>query len=239
MNNKNKGVLLFGGTGSRLENLSRITNKHILPVGNKPMGQWNVEKLVNSGVEDILIITGKEHMGDIVSYFGSGQEFNCKFTYKVQEEAGGIAQALRLVDGFVNEDEFFWVILGDNITNFPLPKIKKPFIITSKCVKDPERFGVLHKRYNNLGFYIKEKPKNPETNQAICGIYGYTYNKNFKDYLFNLEKSDRGEIEVTDLNNLILKTENWICMDLEDYDWSDAGTLESYKKVNQWEWIWK
>lgn len=239
MNNK-KGILLLGGRGSRLKNLSRITNKHLLPVGNKPMAQWNVEKLVDSGVEDILIITGKDHMGDIVSYFGSGSEFGCKFTYKVQEEAGGIAQALRLVEGFVTEDEFFWVILGDNIFSFDLPDYRftramQPDIkLFTKSVDDPERFGVLHEGV------ITEKPKNPKTNKAILGVYGYRYSENFKNILWDLEKSDRGEVEVTDLNNKILSNSSLQSVsDVGGEYWSDAGTLDSYKKVNQWEWVWE
>ncbi len=236
---KEKGVILAGGSGSRLDNLSRITNKHLLPVGTKPMLQWNVEKLVDAGVKDILIITGKDHLGSIVSYFGSGSNFKCKFTYKVQDEAGGIAQALLLVDGFVKKNEFFWVILGDNISNYPLPSLDCfPFVLMTKVVSDPERFGVLVDD-DVHGDYIEEKPEDPESKKAVCGIYGYTYTKNFKGYLGSLEKSDRGEVEVTDLNNLILRNEKWITYELDDFEWSDAGTLESYKKVNQWDWVWK
>ena len=240
MGSVKKGVLLLGGSGSRLENLSKITNKHLLPVGNKPMAQWNVEKLVNTGIEDILIVTGKEHLGDIVAYFGSGKDFGCKFTYKVQDEAGGIAQALQLVDGFVEQDEFFWVILGDNIFNFEIPNlnvirsIPPEIYLYTKVVEDPERFGVY---YEGI---IEEKPENPKSNQAVLGIYGYTYNTDFKSIIFGLEKSDRGEIEVTDLNNQILDNSTFqTIQEITDEDWSDAGTLESYKKVNQWEWVWK
>lgn len=249
MNNK-KGILLLGGMAQRMSPLNRITNKHMLPVGNKPMAQWNVEKLVESGAEDILIVTGKEHLGDIVSYFGSGSEFGCKFTYKVQEEAGGIAQALRLVDGFVNKDEFFWVILGDNISDVKLTNIgpnletyelsKKDNVLFYTEVSDPERFGVLTEEKHSGKFSIIEKPKNPESNKIVCGYYGYTYTSKFKDMLFGLEKSDRGEIEITDVNNWIIKNNpgRVLFNSISGY-WSDAGTLESYKKVNQWKWVWE
>ena len=119
-----KALLLLGGTGTRLGNLTKsgMVNKHLLPIGTKPMAQWNVEKLVNAGYDDILMVTGGEHIGGIAEYFEGGSRFGAKFTYKVQEEAGGIAQAIRLMEGFVDEGEFFLVILGDNIFDDDLSK---------------------------------------------------------------------------------------------------------------------
>ena len=245
-----KGILLCGGTGSRLKDLSRITNKHMLPVGKKPMMQWNVEKLVYAGIKDILIVTGKEHLGDIVTYFGGGSEFGCNFTYKVQEEAGGIAHALRLIDGFVGDGEFFWVVLGDNVSDvelsnvLPNPVNLKPqeysnvLYYTNVC--DPERFGVLTKDLKTSKFHIVEKPVNPESNNIVCGFYGYTYTEEFKDMLFDLKKSDRGEVEITDVNNWVLENNpKSVGFCAISGDWSDAGTLESYQNVNSWGWVWK
>jgi len=237
MNKLNKGVILAGGTGSRLYPLNKITNKHLLPVGKKPMIQWNVEKLVDGGIIDILIITGKEHMGDIVSYLGSGSDFGCNFTYKVQDEAGGIAQALQLVEGFIGMDEFFWVILGDNILNFSLPEVveEKSLVLFTKSVEDPQRFGV----YSDGN--ITEKPEKPKGDKAVLGVYGYKYDTHFKCAIKGLTKSERGEVEVTDLNNKLLSLDFNVTsiIDIGELCWSDAGTLESYQKVNRWEWVWK
>jgi len=227
-----KGVLLLGGSGSRLFPLNEVCNKHLINVGGKPMAQWNVEKFVDAGIFDILIITGKEHMGSIVSYFGSGSEFGCNFTYKVQEEAGGIADAIKLVKGFVEDDEQFYVILGDNIFEDELATEEFTYLFEIQLyateVDDPERFGVF-----NLDNTITEKPKNPETNKIVCGIYGYRYNENFRKVLYGLKKSKRGELEVTDLNNGIIEKGNLSLIVMDGY-WTDAGTHESLKLANKY-----
>jgi len=235
-NKVNKGVILMGGSGSRLYPLNEVCNKHLINVGGKPMAQWNVELLVESGVDDILIITGKEHMGSIVSYFGGGEEFGCKFTYKVQTEAGGIAQALKLVDGFVHKDEFFFTLLGDNIfeDNIITHEINSNtnIMLVTKDVEDPERYGVMNADLT----HIVEKPTNPETNLAVVGLYGYKFTETFKNILFGLEKSDRSEIEVTDLNNYILdkSSSNQIVITKLNGYWTDAGTHESLKVANEY-----
>ena len=143
-----KGVVLAGGTGSRLFPLTKVTNKHLLPVWNQPMIYYPVKKLVESGINEIMIVTGVEHMGDIVSLLGSGKEFGCQFTYRVQDEAGGIAQALGLCQQFVGQDKFA-VILGDNIFSDSIRTAVKEFEkspaqarVFLKEVEDPERFGV-------------------------------------------------------------------------------------------------
>lgn len=230
-----KGVILMGGSGSRLSPLNRVCNKHLINVGGKPMAQWGVDKFIEADITDILIITGKEHMGSVVSYFGSGAEFGCKFTYKVQDAAGGIAQALQLVDGFVEHNEQFFTILGDNIFEDRLPvshmSDSTRILLTSKKVKDPERFGVIDPK----DMSIIEKPTTPPSNEAVCGIYGYKYDTFFRDILFGLNPSQRGEIEVTDLNNAIISdtvSGDSVIVPLQGY-WTDAGTHESLKLANK------
>ena len=233
-----KGVLLLGGSGTRLYPLNKVYNKHLINVGGKPMLHWNVDKLVNVGITDILIISGREHMSSIVSYLSSGVDFNCNFTYKVQEEAGGIAQALKLVDGFVLDGEKFITILGDNIfednlenlvTIFKNSNQEKSTILTTTEVEDPERFGVLDYNTNT----IIEKPDEFISNSIIAGVYGYTNNSIFRDSLNSLKKSKRGEIEVTDLNNNLLDKDGYLIYKLEGY-WTDAGTHKSLKLANEY-----
>jgi len=230
---KMKGVLLAGGTGSRMSPLTKITNKHMLPVGSKPMLQWSLEMMVNADIKDILIITGVDHMGQLVSYFGSGKDHGCKITYKVQDEARGIAHALKLAHGFVEEGEKFWVILGDNISNLDLAELNSPSHSLLVLTKNdhPERFGVYA-----LG-RIVEKPKDPSSHWIVTGQYRYTYDSEFRDILDTLIPSHRGELEITDLNNGLL-SEGLVELHNHKGPWSDAGTIESYKKVNSWDWVW-
>ena len=173
-----KGIILAGGTGSRLFPLTKVTNKHLLPVGKKPMIFYPVEKMTEAGIKDILIVTGVEHMGDVVGLLGSGKDFGCRFTYRVQDEAGGIAQALGLAEHFVGEDQCV-VILGDNIFEDSLKEDVAAFIkqghgarILLKEVHDPQRFGVAELRGDRV-VGIEEKPKKPKSNWAVTGIYFY------------------------------------------------------------------
>jgi len=231
-----KGVLLLGGNGTRLAPLTNICNKHMLPVGGKPMTQWNVEKLVNVGIKDILVISGTHHIGSIIEYFGSGDKFGCNLTYKVQDEAGGIAEALKLVEGFIPDEDPFIVILGDNIfeddlSDFKFTFEKSDFInvaLTSTKVKDPQRFGV----FQDGG--IVEKPNIPKSDEIVAGVYGYRYNNLFKEKLGELEYSSRGELEITDLNNSLIYYSGFgfIRHELKGY-WTDAGTHESLKKASE------
>jgi len=158
-----KGVVLAGGTGSRLRPLTKVTNKHLLPVGSKPMIYYPIEKFLSVGIEEILIVTGVEHMGDVVRSLGSGREFGCRFTYKVQDEAGGIAQALGLAENFANGQPLT-VILGDNIFQSNLKRYAERFLAQNggarlllKQVTDPERFGVAEIRDGKV-LSVEEKP---------------------------------------------------------------------------------
>jgi len=228
-----KGIVLAGGTGSRLYPLTKVTNKHLLPVGNKPMIYYPIEKLTDAGIKEILIVTGTEHMGDVVNLLGSGKDFGCRFTYKVQDEAGGIAQALGLARNFVGNDSMA-VILGDNIFESDLNDATKNVEksgarILIKEVDDPERFGVAELDGDKI-IGIEEKPDQPKSNYAVTGIYFYP--PDVFDVIENLEPSERGELEVTDVNNYFIRNGRMKYSILEGW-WTDAGTPDSYKRANE------
>jgi len=227
-----KGIVLAGGTGSRLYPLTKVTNKHLLPVGNKPMIYYPIEKLTEAGIEEILIVTGTEHMGDVVNLLGSGRDFNCRFTYKVQDEAGGIAQALGLAENFVGNDSML-VILGDNIFESDLKKAVKEYTgngaqIMIKQVPDPDRFGVVELDGDKI-VGIEEKPDQPKSEYAVTGIY--MYDSGVFEFIKTLKPSGRGELEITDVNNHYIKQGKLKHSILEGW-WTDAGTPESYKMAN-------
>lgn len=228
-----KGIVLAGGTGSRLYPLTKVTNKHLLPVGNKPMIYYPIEKLTGAGIDEMLIVTGTEHMGDVVNLLGSGKEFGCRFTYKVQDEAGGIAQALGLARNFVG-NESMAVILGDNIFESDLNAATKNYDksgaqIIIKEVDDPYRFGVAEMDGDKI-IGIEEKPHQPKSKYAVTGIYFYP--PDVFDVIENLEPSDRGELEITDVNNYYIRKGRMTYSILEGW-WTDAGTPDSYKKANE------
>ncbi len=230
-----KGIILAGGTATRLRPLTSVTNKHLLPVGKKPMIYYPIEKLLGAGVEDILIVTGVEHMGAVVNLLGSGQAFGCRFTYKVQDEAGGIAQALGLAENFAGGSPIA-VILGDNIFEDPLGPAINAYLaqkggarILLKEVEDPQRFGVAEVRGDKV-VGIEEKPTVPKSRLAVAGIY--MYDGGVFDIIRRLKPSGRGELEITDVNNEYIRrgVMGW---DLMKGWWSDAGTFESLAKVQQ------
>lgn len=228
-----KGIILAGGTGSRLYPLTKVTNKHLLPVGDKPMIYYPIDKLTSAGIEEILIVTGTEHMGDVVTLLGSGKDFGCRFTYKVQDEAGGIAQALGLAENFVGDD-CMTVILGDNIFQTSLDKALGDYPgegaqILLKKVDDPERFGVAEVEGDKI-IGIEEKPEHPQSSLAVTGVY--MYDADVFDYIEDLEPSDRGEFEITDVNNRYISQSNMRFSIMEGW-WTDAGTSPSYKRANE------
>jgi len=230
-----RGVVLAGGTGSRLRPLTKVTNKHLLPVGHKPMIYYPIEKLTAIGIEQILIVTGVEYMGDVVSLLGSGSQFGCQFTYKVQDQAGGIAQALGLAEGFSNEN-LLAVILGDNIFQENLKKYADKFIaqktgarLLLKKVPNPQRFGVAQISDTRVT-RIDEKPKKTKTGYAVTGIY--FYDSAVFDIIRTLKPSDRDELEITDVNNAYI-ARGQLAYDILDGWWTDAGTFESLKIANE------
>ena len=229
-----KGIILAGGTGSRLYPLTKVTNKHLLPVGKYPMIYHAVYKLKEAGLEDILIVTGKEHMGDVVNLLGSGSEFGVSFTYKVQDEAGGIAQALGLAEQFVGNEKMT-VILGDNIFESSIKVYVDSFRQQSNGAKviiqqvsDPERFGVPELSGDKI-VTITEKPQSPKSSYAVTGIY--MYDSKVFDIIKQLQPSHRGELEITDVNNAYIQT-NQLSYDILSGWWTDAGTHSSYNKAN-------
>ncbi len=221
-----KGIILAGGNGTRLHPLTKVTNKHLLPVYNKPMIFYPIETLVKAGIKDIIIITGKEHAGSFMSLLGSGKEFNAKFSYALQDEAGGIAQAIGLAEHFVHNEPVA-VILGDNIVLDDISEEVKTFKeggrIFLKEVKDPERFGVPVFENDKI-IRIEEKPKQPKSKHAVTGVY--LYDSTVFDKIRTLKPSQRGELEVTDLNNLYLQ-EGKLSFSFLKSQWLDAGTPDS------------
>lgn len=236
-----RGILLAGGTGSRLYPLTKCINKHLLPICGKPMAQWNIEKLIDANIKDILIVSGQEQCGSIIQQFGDGSELGCRLTYKVQTKAGGIAQALALAEDFVR-DEPMCVILGDNIFSTSLKQEVKTFYdgarIFLKKVPDPSRYGVatFHRKMSMFKSQvavdnIEEKPKEPKSEYAVTGIY--FYDKKVFDIIKKLKPSARGELEITDVNNAYIAMNEMTAFLMDDNDfWSDAGTFESYSYVN-------
>jgi glucose-1-phosphate thymidylyltransferase len=228
-----RGIILAGGTGSRLFPLTKVTNKHLLPVGRKPMIYHPIGKLVEMGIKDILIVTGVEHMGDIVGLLGSGKDFGCRFTYKVQDEAGGIAQGLSLAEGFIDREPMA-VILGDNIFEDNLKpfadafmKQKKGARVLVKEVSDPQRFGVVELKDGKI-VSIEEKPKKPKSKYVITGIY--FYDPEVFGVIRTLKPSARGELEISDVNRAYLK-KGELAYDVLSGWWTDAGTFESMERA--------
>jgi len=230
-----KGVVLAGGTGSRLMPLTKVTNKHLLGIGRKPMIYYPIEKLTSIGVKQILIVTGVEHMGDVVSLLGSGREFGCQFTYKVQDKAGGIAQALALAEDFSHGNPLV-IILGDNIFERDLKEYADRFIsqktgarLLLKQVPDPQRFGVARVSGDRV-VGIDEKPEKPASDYAVTGVY--FYDASVFDVIRTLKPSGRGELEITDVNNAYI-AKGQLAYDILDGWWTDAGTFESLNKANE------
>jgi len=230
-----KGVILAGGTGSRLFPLTKVTNKHLLPVGRQPMIYWPIRKMVEAGIEEILVVTGTEHMGDVVNLLGSGREFRCRFTYKVQDEAGGIAQALALAENFAGGSPVL-VILGDNVFQDSLRPFAERYaargggaMIILKEVPDPERFGVAELAGDRI-IGIEEKPARPKSSHAVTGVY--FYDGDVFEVIRTLKPSARGEYEITDVNNAYIRRGEMQFDHLQGW-WTDAGTFESLYRANR------
>jgi glucose-1-phosphate thymidylyltransferase len=230
-----RGIVLAGGTGSRLMPLTKVTNKHLLPIGQKPMIFYPIEKLTAAGIEEILIVTGVEHMGDVVSLLGSGRDFGCRFTYKVQDEAGGIAQALALAENFA-QGQLVAVILGDNIFQASLKSYAEKFIaqgagarILLREVSDPRRFGVAQLSGGKI-IGIEEKPRKPKSNYAVTGVY--FYDGCVFDIIRTLKPSARGELEITHVNDAYI-AKGQLAYDVLEGWWTDAGTFESLDRAGE------
>ena len=233
-----KGVILAGGMGTRLMPLTKVTNKHLLPVYDKPMIYYPIQCLVNAGVDDIMLVTGGNDAGDFLRLLGNGKDFGLKdISYTYQEGSGGIADALRLAEHFAEGDRIC-VILGDNIIEGNIrasaaafDRQKQGARILLKQVDDPQRFGCPAFDPGGSGriVAIEEKPKHPKSDYAVIGIY--MYDNTVFDIIRTLKPSGRGELEITDVNNAYLRS-GTLEHDVLDGWWSDAGTFESLHRVS-------
>jgi glucose-1-phosphate thymidylyltransferase len=225
-----KGVVLAGGLGSRLNPLTKVTNKHLLPVFNQPMIYYPINTLVNAGIDDIMIVTGGNSAGDFLKLLGNGKHFGLKhLNYTYQEGEGGIADALSLVEHFA-DDEPICVILGDNIIEGNIRKATEDYRkqgsgakILLKEVDDPQRFGVPEIEGEHV-LRIEEKPENPKSDFAVIGIY--FYDSRVFDIIRTLKPSERNELEITDVNNDYINRGAMTWNELEGW-WTDAGTFDS------------
>lgn len=231
-----KGVVLAGGLGTRLLPLTKVTNKHLLPVYDRPMIYYPIQILVNAGMTEIMLVTGGSNAGDFLKLLGNGKEFGLKhLNYAYQEGEGGIADALRLAEHFA-DGEPICVVLGDNIIQGNVAKATDHFRLQKggakillKEVKDPQRFGVPVLDGDRV-VRIEEKPCHPQSPYAVTGIY--FYDALVFEYIRSLKPSARGELEITDVNNAYIEA-GMLTWDLLEGWWTDAGTIESLYLANQ------
>jgi glucose-1-phosphate thymidylyltransferase len=231
-----KGVILAGGLGTRLYPLTKVTNKHLLPVYDKPMIYYPIQTLINAGIDDILIVTGGNNAGDFLKLLGNGKEFGLKhINYTYQEGEGGIAEALGLAEFFASGEKIC-VVLGDNLIEKNIRRAVETFRrqkegakILLKEVPDPQRFGVPELRGDRI-VRIDEKPKEPKSNYAVIGIY--LYDAAVFNIIKTLKPSHRGELEITDVNNRYIE-KGLMTWDILEGWWTDAGTFESLLHANQ------
>jgi glucose-1-phosphate thymidylyltransferase len=230
-----KGIILAGGLGSRLFPCTKVTNKHLLPVFNKPMIYYPILTMVNAGLKDIMIVTGGNYADDFIKILGDGREFGLKdISYAYQEGEGGIADALRLSEKFAEGEKVF-VVLGDNILDDDISDDINAFEkqasgakIFLKEVPDPERFGVAEIKDGKVADIV-EKPKSPKSNLAVCGLY--LYDNSVFEIIKTLKPSGRGELEITDVNNVFIERGDMTYSVLDGW-WTDAGTFESLLKAS-------
>ncbi|MBU4332096.1 NTP transferase domain-containing protein [Patescibacteria group bacterium] len=229
-----KGIILAGGTGSRLMPLTKVTNKHLLPVYDKPMIYYPIMTLANAGIKDIMIVSGKGHAGHFLELLGDGDEFDARFSYAIQTEAGGIAQALGLCHDYADQEKIA-VILGDNIFDYDISKAMRDFEkqekgakVFLKEVNDPERFGVAEIQGEKI-VGIKEKPEQPKSNYCVTGLY--FYDNQVWQVIKTLKPSGRGELEITDVNNFYIE-QGIMTYEILQGDWTDAGTFDSLLRAS-------
>ncbi len=222
-----KGIILAGGSGSRLRPLTLVTSKQLLPIYDQPMIYYPLETLRTAGITDILIIVAPDHAGDFLKLLGSGKNFGCKFTYEIQDEPAGLAQAFLIGENFIGSDSVT-LILGDNIfeDNFSeaIASFKFGGRVFIKEVPDPQRFGVAEFDEDKRVISIEEKPTQPKSDYAVTGLY--IYDSTVVQRAKSLAPSQRGELEITDLNNVYLK-DNQLDVAFVNGQWFDTGTFES------------
>ncbi len=231
-----KGVILCGGAGKRLDPLTKVTNKHLLPVFNKPMIYYPLQTLIDAGIKDILVVTGGENVGDFLRLLGSGRDWGVRFTYRCQDGSGGIPVALSLAKEYVGNEKFI-CILGDNIMEKSIKKDAEEFAkskagakIFLQKVHDPKRYGLAAVK-DNMVIGCFEKPENPTTDLAILGIY--MFNNEVFDIIPKLKPSKRKELEIVDVLNHYIKNNGLTYSILEGF-WIDAGTFEALFKATKY-----
>ncbi|EKD79580.1 MAG: hypothetical protein ACD_41C00031G0005 [uncultured bacterium] len=226
-----KGIILAGGSGSRLSPLTKVTSKQLLAIYDQPMIYFPLQTLLKAGITEILIIAAPEHAGDFLNYLGSGTQFGCRFTYEIQDKPAGLAQGLSLAETFVGGDSCM-MILGDNIYEYDFSEDVRQFTsgarIFVKEVPDAERFGVVEMNPSGRVLSIEEKPKQPKSNLAQTGVY--IYGTDVFDVIRTIKPSARGELEITDLNNVYLSKGQLTAGKITG-EWIDAGTFESLFKA--------
>lgn len=226
-----KGIILAGGSGTRLYPLTRVTSKQLLPVYDQPMIMYPLNTLLKAGIKDILIIVAPEHSGDFLNFLGSGKEFGARFTYEIQDKPEGLAQAYLIAEDFIGDDSVA-LILGDNIFTHDFSEAIRSFKsgarIFMKEVPDAERFGVVELNGNKV-VSIEEKPTHPKSNYAQVGFY--IYDNRVIEYTRRLKLSARGQLEIVDIANIYLKNGELEAHVLEG-EWIDAGTIESLYKAS-------
>jgi glucose-1-phosphate thymidylyltransferase len=222
-----KGIILSGGSATRLRPCTKVTSKQLLPVYNRPMIYYPLNTLIKAGIKDILIIVAPEQAGHYLNLLGSGRDFGVKFTYEIQDKPEGLAQAFIIGERFIDDDNVC-MILGDNIFEDDFSDDIKNFSggakIFAKEVKDPQRFGVVEFDKNNKAISIEEKPENPKSNYCVTGLY--VYDNRVIDIAKNLKPSSRGELEITDINRHYL-LEGDLNVAMVKGSWLDAGTFDS------------
>jgi glucose-1-phosphate thymidylyltransferase len=229
-----KGIILAGGKGTRLYPITKIINKSLLPVGRKPMILYSVLKLKQAGINDILVVTGKQSAGLYTELLGSGSEWKVNITFRIQDEAGGIAQALALAEDFIESNEKFVVILGDNLFEDSLQEPIKHFMLQEKGakvllkdVRDLQRYGVPIMKNNEI-IFIEEKPTVPKSPYCVTGIY--MYHADVFKVIKHLKPSARNEYEITDVNN-VYASEGTLSFDILEGWWIDVGTHETLNEA--------
>lgn len=227
-----KGIVLAGGRATRLRPLTKVTSKQLLPVYNKPMIFYPLDTLIKAGIKDILIIVAPEYAGHFMNLLGSGRDFRAKFSYEIQDEPRGLADAFIVGENFIGKDNVA-MILGDNIFDHDFSRQIKAFkrggMVFAKHVPDPERFGVVAFDKKMRVKSIIEKPKKPRSDFAVVGLY--VYDNRVIKYAKNLKPSTRGEIEITDINNIYLD-KGELKVDIIEGIWEDAGTFDGLLRIS-------
>ncbi len=229
-----KGIILAGGSATRLRPLTKITSKQLLPVYNKPMIYYPIETLVKAGIKDILIIISPEYAGHFLNLLGTGKDFGCRFTYEIQEKPKGLSDAFIVGEQFIKDDNVT-MVLGDNLFDYDFTNEIGSFEtgghVFALKVPDPQRYAVVEFDKNMKVISIEEKPKLPKSDYAVPGLY--IFDKRASEFAKNVKPSERGELEIPDLYNQYL-AKGELKVSVIDCVWEDAGTFDSLLRANNY-----